>query len=162
MGKVVSPKRICEPWGEPAELVLDAISGRRERKRIALCLSGGVTLISGSYWTDPVTDDPEHRIPYSLMTDGAWVWPGPWTWFVEGYGAALPADFLEHIRAQHYKPSQISAQRVREISIAEGVMPSDDFFAERARIQAEYDAQMAPELEAWRASQAEKGSAQSD
>jgi hypothetical protein len=88
------------------------------------------------------------------------VWPSPWTWFVEGYGAALPADFLQHIRAQGYKPPQMSAQRVREIGIAEGVIPSDDFFAEFERQQREYDAQFAAEQEARQ--QAEGGSAQSD
>jgi hypothetical protein len=158
MGKVVSPKRIGEPWSEPAELVLDAIGRGKERERIATYLSNGTILISGSYWTDPVTDNPEHRIPYSLQTDGVWVWPSPWAWFVEGYGAALPADFLAHIQAQGDKPPQISAQGVREISIAEGVLISDDLFAEVQRRQREYDEQFAAEMEARQ--QAEGGSAQ--
>lgn len=148
MGKVVSPRRIGEPWSESAELVLDAVGSRRERERVAGYLSGAEGLISGGYWTDPVTDNPKHRIPYSLNTDGSWVWPSPWAWFVEKYGAALPVEFLEHIRALGYKPPVLSEERVREIGVAEGVIPSEDVWAEAAARQAEYDARLAAELEA--------------
>jgi hypothetical protein len=155
MGRVVSPKRIGQPWGEPAELVLDAIGGRKERERVAVYLSSAEGLLSGGYWTDPVTDDPDHRIPYSLKTDGDWMWPSPWAWFVEGYGAAIPADFLEHIRTLGYKPPALSEELLREIGLAEGVIPSDDVFAEAERRQREYDEQFAAEMEARQ--QAEEG-----
>lgn len=169
MGKVVSPNRIGEPLDEPAELVLDAIESR-ERKKIARYLSRAEGVIAGGYWTDPVTDNPEHRIPHSVNTDGVWVWSSPWAWFVERYGAALPADFLEHIRALGYRPPRLSDERVREIGIAVGVIPSDEVLAKAAALQAEYDAlsdeqaveynaRMFAEREAWRP---EEESAQSD
>jgi hypothetical protein len=161
MGKVVSPKRIGEQWSDPAGLVLDAIGGR-ERKKVARYLSRAEGLIAGGYWTDPVTDNPAHRIPHSVITDGVWLWSSPWAYFVEKYGAALPVDFLEHIRALGYRPPRLSDERAQEIGIAEGVIPSAEVLAEAARIQAEYDAEMAPVLEAWRARQAEKESGKSD
>lgn len=158
MSKVVSPRRIGEPSGDPAELVLDAIGGS-ERKRVVDYLSGGEGVIAGGYVTDPVTDDPSHRIPYTLKTDGIWLWSGAWVWFVERYGAALPADFLEHMRALGYKPPQVSAERAREIGVAEGVIPSPALYAEIQARQAEIDAAAWAEYEARRD---EEGSTRSD
>ena len=161
MDKVVPPRRIDGPRDELVELVLDAIENRRERKKIARYLSRAEGLLAGGYWTDPVTGDPAHRIPQVFMTDGVWVWASPWAYLVEKYGAALPADFLEHIRALGYRPPRLSDERAREIGIAAGVIPSKEVFAEAARIQAEYNARMAPQIEAWEASQAGEDSAQS-
>jgi hypothetical protein len=139
MEKVVSPKRIDESRDELAELVLDAIEGR-ERKKIARYLIRAEAIVAGGYWTDPVTGNPEHRIPHSVHTDGVWVWSSPWAWFVKQYGAALPADFLEHIRALGYRPPRLSDERVREVGVAVGMIPSEEVFAKAAAMQAEYNA----------------------
>lgn len=138
MGKVLHPHRVGEPAGEPAELVLDAI-GNDERENIADYLGNAAGLFSMGYWTDPVTDDPKDVIPFVLATDGSWVWGTPWEYFVDSYGAALPADFLTHIRALEYQPPEVSEERAREIGIAEGVIPSDDFWTEYEARQAEKD-----------------------
>lgn len=140
MEKVVAPRRVDDSRDELVELVLDAIENRRERKKIARYLSRAESLVAGGYWTDPVTADPAHRLPHSVHTDGVWLWSSPWVYFVVKYGAALPADFLEHIRALGYQPPRLSDERAREIGVAVGVIPSEEDFARAARIQAEYDA----------------------
>jgi hypothetical protein len=170
MEKVPPPQRIDDSREQLVELVLDAIENRRERKKIARYLSRAEGLLAGGYWTDPVTGNPAHRIPQVFMTDGFWVWSSPWAYLVVKYGAALPAEFLEHIRALGYRPPSLSEERAREIGIAAGLIPSAEVFAEAARIQAEYN-MMSPEQRAeykarrfaeQEASRAEEQAAQSD
>jgi hypothetical protein len=170
MEKVPPPQRIGDSRDQLVELVLDAIENRRERKKIARYLSRAEGLLAGGYWTDPVTGNPAHRLPQVFMTDGVWVWSSPWAYLVVKYGAALPAEFLEHIRALGYRPPRLSDERAQEIGIAAGLIPSAEVFAEFAAKQAaynalsdeerlEYNARLFAEREA---SQAEEESGQSD
>ena len=136
MGKAAPPKRVGEAEVEPSELVLDAIDAD-ERVRVVDYLREAEGLIAGGYWTDPVTEDPEDLIPYSLKTDGSWVWASPWAYLVGRYGAALPAEFLEHIRALDYRPAEMSVERIEEVGDIEGVNPPDSFWAEQDAREAE-------------------------
>jgi hypothetical protein len=40
----------------------------------------------------------------SIRTDGIWVWPDTFSYYVRQHGVALPADFLKHIRDRKYSP----------------------------------------------------------
>lgn len=38
-------------------------------------------------------------------TDGAWIWPGDFPYYVRAYKVAIDGDFLAHMRARGWAPS---------------------------------------------------------
>ncbi|WP_333767528.1 hypothetical protein [Streptomyces sp. IBSBF 2435] len=55
----------------------------------------------------------------SLMTDGTWIWPIDLAHYVRRHHAALPAEFLDHIRARSYTVPSVEHERAKEIFLAE-------------------------------------------
>ncbi|MEW2295410.1 hypothetical protein ABZ719_22350 [Streptomyces sp. NPDC006743] len=51
----------------------------------------------------------------SLMTDGTWLWPVDLTHYVRRHHAALPQEFLDHIRANNYTVPVVPDERARRI-----------------------------------------------
>ena len=49
------------------------------------------------------------------MTDGAWYWRIDTADYVEHYQVALPAEFIEHMRALAWTCPTITRERVAEI-----------------------------------------------
>ena len=51
----------------------------------------------------------------SLMTDGAWLWPVDLVHYVRRHHAALPQEFLDHIRANNYTAPAVPDEQARHI-----------------------------------------------
>ncbi|MFE0351279.1 hypothetical protein [Streptomyces griseoluteus] len=51
----------------------------------------------------------------SLMTDGTWLWPVDLMHYVRRHHAALPQEFLDHIRANNYTVPVVPDERARHI-----------------------------------------------
>ncbi|MFF0779653.1 hypothetical protein [Streptomyces sp. NPDC003720] len=51
----------------------------------------------------------------SLMTDGTWLWPVDLTHYVRRHHAALPQEFLDHIRTNNYTVPVVPDERTRHI-----------------------------------------------
>ena len=44
----------------------------------------------------------------SLLTDGVWIWPGDLAYYVENYNLNLPANFIDHMKANRWSNSLTS------------------------------------------------------
>ncbi|MEV7124815.1 hypothetical protein [Streptomyces sp. NPDC093260] len=51
----------------------------------------------------------------SLMTDGTWLWPVDLTHYVRRHHAALPQEFLDHIRANDYTVPAVPDEQARRV-----------------------------------------------
>ncbi|MFY4717717.1 hypothetical protein [Streptomyces sp. LaBMicrA B280] len=51
----------------------------------------------------------------SLVTDGAWLWPVELAHYVRHHHVALPADFVDHIRANGYASPALSREQALEV-----------------------------------------------
>ncbi|MFI1538439.1 hypothetical protein [Streptomyces anandii] len=51
----------------------------------------------------------------SLMTDGTWLWPVDLTHYVRRHHAALPQEFLDHIRANDYTVPVVPDEQARRV-----------------------------------------------
>jgi hypothetical protein len=54
----------------------------------------------------------------SIRTDGIWIWPDTFSYYVTQHGVAIPADFLKHIRDRRYSPPKET-----EINLEELIFP---------------------------------------
>ncbi|MCH0561415.1 hypothetical protein [Streptomyces sp. MUM 16J] len=64
---------------------------------------------------DALTDDEWIAGSESLLTDGTWLWPIDLVHYVRRHHAALPQEFIDHIRANDYTPPAVPGERAREI-----------------------------------------------
>jgi hypothetical protein len=62
-----------------------------------------------------------------LLTDGVWLWPAHFAYYVEKYGIAVPQEFLDHMESQGWvaKPVEAAALDafVRELGFTSGDQP---------------------------------------
>ncbi|MEV5283558.1 hypothetical protein [Streptomyces sp. NPDC051994] len=65
--------------------------------------------------TMPVRDHVDSDGPLigtlQLMTDGVWVWPGDYPYYVERYGAEIPEALLLHARSLNWIPPKIDPEK---------------------------------------------------
>ncbi|EFL15239.1 hypothetical protein [Streptomyces sp. C] len=47
----------------------------------------------------------------NILTDGEWVWRGDLWYYVLTYHLALPAEFLQQVRARQYLTSDVSSEQ---------------------------------------------------
>jgi hypothetical protein len=98
------------------------------RAHVAAYLRGGTLLgVSGGQFKDWF--DPSKRAgEKAYFTDGIWLWPGSFAYYVETYGVAVPQEFLTHMEAQGWSPRPLSAKellRAHEASIEAGFTRGD-------------------------------------
>ena len=55
--------------------------------------------------TDVIDPDKGISGNPSAMTDGVWVWPGDYVYYVETYRLPVNEDFLEHMKSRTWNPS---------------------------------------------------------
>ncbi|WP_329177353.1 hypothetical protein [Streptomyces sp. NBC_01477] len=68
---------------------------------------------------DALTGDEWISGSGSLLTDGTWIWPIDLAHYVRRHHAALPTEFLDHIRALSYTVPLVDDERARHIFLAE-------------------------------------------
>jgi hypothetical protein len=83
------------------------------RSRVATYLRSGTVLgiSDGSYkdWFNPSNVAGKKE----LLTDGLWLWPGSFAYYVERYGVAVPQDFLDHMAAQGWSARPLRAEELQ-------------------------------------------------
>jgi hypothetical protein len=93
-----------------------------DEQRILGYLRDGSMLVIAGVGLDDFFDSAKKGIaPLKILTDGEWLWPGDLAYYVREYHVALPAEFIEHMRKNGWRPPALSQQ-------------------ERAAVKAEVDA----------------------
>ncbi|MGK5530597.1 hypothetical protein [Streptomyces sp. URMC 129] len=78
------------------------------RGLLSVYLLESTPLIATGNVPDPLDESRGNVVPFGMATDGEWVWPLCWGYFVREYGVEVPEEFLEHVRAAHFRPVQLS------------------------------------------------------
>jgi hypothetical protein len=94
------------------------------RAPVAAYLGGGTLLAvsDGEYkdWFDPSKVSGKKE----FLTDGIWLWPASFAYYVEMYGVAVPQEFLTHMEAQGWSPRPLNAD---ELLRAQGALMESGF-----------------------------------
>ena len=79
------------------------IEDASQRHQIVGFLRGG-TIIFGTNGRDLDRLEPSKGrvVPLTYHTDGEWIWSGGLSYYVDAYGIAPQADFLDHMRQRSY------------------------------------------------------------
>ncbi|MEJ8653854.1 hypothetical protein WKI65_38910 [Streptomyces sp. MS1.AVA.3] len=86
------------------------------RVPLAQYLSGSHPLLAAGNVQDPMSADEGAAVPFGYRTDGEWVWPTYWGYFVKEYGVEVPEEFIEHARRRNFIPVALSGE---ELDLAE-------------------------------------------
>ncbi|MEV7815605.1 hypothetical protein AB0P05_33585 [Streptomyces flaveolus] len=91
-------------------------SGPWDEDRIAAYLESGLEIYSTMGAERDVLTGEEWIVGSgSLMTDGTWLWPVDLTHYVRRHHAALPQEFLDHIRTSNYTVPVVPDEQARRI-----------------------------------------------
>ena len=87
-----------------------------DRPPLAAYLRGGAIIFAAMEWTRDVIGEAFGTPGGSgIRTDGTFYWRRDAADYVEHYGVALPADFLEHARRLNWTQPTLTPERVLEI-----------------------------------------------
>jgi len=88
-----------------------------DRPRLAVYLRGGTHIFAFMEWTRDVLGDAFHTPGGSgIRSDGTYYWRGDAADYVEHYGIALPAEFVEHARNLDWQAGPLSHERMIEVN----------------------------------------------
>ncbi|MEU7433435.1 hypothetical protein AB0B07_21785 [Streptomyces sioyaensis] len=82
------------------------------REPLAKYLSGSYSLLAAGNVQDPMSVEKGAVVPFGYCTDGEWVWPAYWGYFVQQYGVQLPDEFIEHARRRNFTPATLSDEEL--------------------------------------------------
>ncbi|MFF4652534.1 hypothetical protein [Streptomyces sp. NPDC001380] len=78
------------------------------REPLSAYLGNCPTLMVTSNVHDPLDLSKGMAVPFGVATDGVWVWPLYWGYFVREYGIAVPDEFITHARARGFHPPELT------------------------------------------------------
>jgi hypothetical protein len=78
--------------------------------------AGSVVAVAGKLVDDVLDDSKVGVAPMDVRTDGVWIWPGDLSYYVRTYGIVLPADLVDHARAQGWEPPALDRDALAEVS----------------------------------------------
>ncbi|MGW7635287.1 hypothetical protein [Streptomyces decoyicus] len=82
------------------------------REPLAMYLSGSCSLLVAGNVQDPMSAEKGAVVPFGYLTDGEWVWPAYWGYFVQKYGVKPPDAFIEHARRHNFTPATLSDEEM--------------------------------------------------
>ncbi|MFF8593726.1 hypothetical protein ACF061_20215 [Streptomyces sp. NPDC015220] len=103
---------------DDAPSLRDAVqdSGPWDEDRVLAYLESGLEIYSTmGAERDVLTGEEWIAGSGSLMTDGTWLWPVDLTHYVRRHHAALPQEFLDHIRANDYTVPAVPDEQARRV-----------------------------------------------
>lgn len=115
---VMSLGEISPDFGRHRTELLDLSGSIKsdDRERIVRYLRGGTIIFAAmEYTTDIIAGAFGRPGGSGIRTDGDYYWRGDCPDYVEHYGVALPADFLEHMRDLDWITPLVSRRRALEI-----------------------------------------------
>lgn len=88
----------------PAEF-LDSDGSLEERQKLATYLNAGVAIqwYKGYSYCRFECGIDDAEMGCADLSDGVWVWPEGLSHYVSTHGIRLPASFVDHARASHYR-----------------------------------------------------------
>ncbi|MGA5265301.1 hypothetical protein NCG97_09770 [Streptomyces lydicamycinicus] len=82
------------------------------REPLAMYLSGAYSLLAAGNIQDPINPGKGVVVPFGYCTDGEWVWPSYWGYFVREYGVQLPDEFIDHVQGRNFAPAVLSDEEL--------------------------------------------------
>lgn len=58
---------------------------------------GHLLMVAPAVLTDLLSEEQKYIGTLTILTDGAWAWPGDLVYYIQHYGLSLPEDFLHHM-----------------------------------------------------------------
>ncbi|WP_203136973.1 hypothetical protein [Microbacterium sp. JZ31] len=104
-------------------LLNEARLSEEERVLVGAYLEAGAVVMHTTARGIDILRGDERVVPLTIRTDGEYVWAGPVTYYVQTYGVAPDADFLEHVRARGYEirvPDAAEIQAAGEVFAPRG------------------------------------------
>jgi len=80
------------------------------RDALAQYLRAGEPLMTTGNVTDPLDETKGQSVPFGFCTDGSWVWPTYWEYFVREYGVDVPEEFINHAQVNNFQPVELSEE----------------------------------------------------
>ncbi|MCX4634746.1 hypothetical protein OG775_06180 [Streptomyces platensis] len=85
------------------------------REPLAMYLSGAYSLLAAGNIQDPMNAEKGAVVPFGYCTDGEWVWPAYWGYFVQEYGVQIPDEFIDHVRGCNFTPATLSDEELDRV-----------------------------------------------
>jgi hypothetical protein len=86
------------------------------RPLAAQYLRGGyVIFVSGGMLVDDWFDGTRGIGSRDTRTDGEWLWPSYYAYYVEKHGVDVPQEFLDHMARQGWIAPELTETKVREV-----------------------------------------------
>ncbi|MFF2087807.1 hypothetical protein ACFVVM_28850 [Nocardia sp. NPDC058176] len=83
------------------------------------------SLVSTQSMADPLDPARDHGVPTGLSSDGIWVWPTYWGYFVKEYGIEVPVEFIEHAKSRGFQPVLLDEDALDRVDDALEAILSD-------------------------------------
>lgn len=99
--------------------------GELKARLLAFLGGGAVALHSPSLRPDVLDPARTEVVPVGYATDGEWIWPLEFSYYLDQHGVLPPRDFLDHARARDYRaadptPAQLTSASEQLARIAPG------------------------------------------
>jgi len=107
-GKIIHGNYISES-SISAEIFLPA----NELDEIVEYLNNGIPLLSLTLW---LMDGNKNIGPYRILTDGEWIWPSHFSYFVKNGDYRLTKKFVSHIEANKFLVRKLTDKQLININ----------------------------------------------
>jgi hypothetical protein len=105
--------------GDPAGPSLREVVGRGDpavSDSLARYLdAGSVLAVTGTTATDVLSEDDAEAGRVSIVTDGAWIWPGDLAHYVRRYNVGLPAEFVDAAARRNWVPPELTTKDLARV-----------------------------------------------
>jgi hypothetical protein len=85
------------------------------RPRAAQYLCGGSVWVTTGRLVDDWFDGTPGIAPQEIRTDGEWLWPGHYAYYVKKYGVDIPQEFLDHMARQGWIAPELTEAKMRKV-----------------------------------------------
>ena len=79
-------------------------------------LRGGSIYVIAGVLVDDWFDGTRGIAQAEGRTDGVWVWPGHYAYYVEKYGVDVPQEFLDHMSRRNWIAPELPEAELREVA----------------------------------------------
>jgi hypothetical protein len=102
--------------GDPDGPSLAKTAVEDDRARIVAYLEAAPVLATTGMRVGDVLEPSRSDVAeLAVKTDGTWLWPADFSYYVEEHGAAVPRELVEHMRALGWTPPALSDADLRSL-----------------------------------------------
>jgi hypothetical protein len=114
-GNPNGPSIIASRGKLPQELRPLAAKYLRSGSTIVIALGSDVDWFDGTF-----------RVPLEVKTDGEWIWPGHYAYYIEKYGVDVPQDFLHHMAKKDWFEPEMPEDEIMKIADSDFLLIEDE------------------------------------